>query len=58
MLKSYLTIALISHSNKVMLKILQDRLQQYARVQPQLIQGVWSRDGVNEGQDTIASIRY
>ena len=40
MLKSYLTIALISHSNKVMLKILQDRLQQYARVQPQLIQGV------------------
>ena len=26
---NYLTIALISHANKVMLKILQDRLQQY-----------------------------
>ena len=58
MLKFYLTIALISHSNKVMLKILQDRLQQSARVQPWLIQGVQSGDGVGEDQDTIASIRY
>ena len=29
MLKLYCTIALISHTNKVMLKILQARLQQY-----------------------------
>ena len=29
-----------------------------AGVQPWLIQGIRSRDGVGEGQDTIASIRY
>ena len=29
-----------------------------AGVQPWLIQGVRSRDGVSEDQDTIASIRY
>ena len=29
-----------------------------ARVQPRLIQGIRSRDGVGEGQDTIASIIY
>ena len=29
-----------------------------AGVQPRLIQGVWSGDGVGEDQDTIASIRY
>ena len=29
-----------------------------AGVQPRLIQGIQSRDGVGEGQDTIASIRY
>jgi len=29
-----------------------------ARVQPRLIQGVRSGDGVGEDQDTIASIRY
>ena len=29
-----------------------------AGVQPQLIQGVRSGDGVGEDQDTIASIRY
>ena len=58
MLKFYPTIAFISHSNKVMLKILQDRLQQSAGVQPRLIQGVRSGDGVGEDQDTIASIRY
>ena len=29
-----------------------------AKVQPRLIQGVRSRDGVGEDQDTIASIRY
>ena len=28
---NYHTIALISHASKVMLKILQDRLQQYAK---------------------------
>ena len=30
----------------------------FAGVQPWLIQGVRSRDGVGEDQDTIASIRY
>ena len=29
-----------------------------ARVQPRLIQGIRSGDGVGEDQDTIASIRY
>ena len=29
-----------------------------AGVQPQMIQGVQSGDGVGEDQDTIASIRY
>ena len=29
-----------------------------AGVQPRLIQGIRSGDGVGEGQDTIASIRY
>ena len=32
--------------------------QATAGVQPRLIQGIRSRDGVGEGQDTIASIRY
>ena len=31
---------------------------QSAGDQPRLIQGIWSGDGVSEGQDTIASIRY
>ena len=82
---NYYTIALISHASKVMLKILQARLQQYvnhelpdvqagfrkgrgtrdqmptstgAGVQPRLIQGIRSGDGVGEDQDTVASIRY
>ena len=29
-----------------------------AGVQPRLIQGIRSGDGVGEGKDTIASIRY
>ena len=29
-----------------------------AGVQPRLIQGIRSGDGVSEGKDTIASIRY
>ena len=29
-----------------------------AEVQPRLIQGIQSMDGVGEDQDTIASIRY
>ena len=29
-----------------------------AKVQPRLIQGVRSGDGIGEDQDTIASIRY
>ena len=40
--------------------ILQARILEWvaAGVQPQLIQGVRSGDGVSEDQDTIASIRY
>jgi hypothetical protein len=35
-----------------------DDISFYAGVQPQLIQGIRSRDGVGEDQDTVASIRY
>ena len=33
-------------------------LLSFARVQPRLIQGIRSGDGVGEDQDTIVSIRY
>ena len=52
----YHTIALISHASKVMLKILQDRLQQYVNrelpdVQAGFKQGIGTRD-------QIANIRW
>ena len=52
---NYLTIALISHTNKVMLKILQARLQQYVSQELPDVQA-----GFRKGRgtrDQIASIR-
>ena len=48
---NYRTIALISHANKVMLKILQARLQQYVNcelpdVQAGFRKGKWTRDQI------------
>ena len=48
---NYLTIALISHASKVMLKILQARLQQYVScelpdVQAGFRKGRWTRDQI------------
>ena len=40
----YLTIALISHANKVMLKILQARLQQYVNSEPPDVQAGFRKD--------------
>ena len=50
---TYCTVALISHTSKVMLKILQARLQQYVNrdVQAGFRKGRWNRD-------QIASIRW
>ena len=53
---NYCTIALISHANKVMLKILQARLQQYVNCEIPDIQA-----GFRKGRgtrDQIASIRW
>ena len=53
---NYHTIALISHASKVMLKILQDRLQQYMNRELPDIQG-----GFRKGRgtrDQIANIRW
>ena len=53
---NYCTIALISHASKVMLKILQARLQQYANYELPDIQA-----GFRKGRgtrDQIASIRW
>ena len=53
---NYHTIALISHANKVMLKILQDRLQQYMNCEPPYVQA-----GFRKGRgtrDQIANIRW
>ena len=53
---NYCTIALISHASKVMLKILQDRLQQYLnRELPDIQTGF--RKG-RETRDQIANIRW
>ena len=52
---NYCTIALISHPNKVMLKILQARLQQYVNCELPDVQG-----GFRKGRgtrDQIANIR-
>ena len=50
------TIALISHSSKVMLKILQARLQQYVNCEPPDIQAGF-RKGTGT-RDQIANIRW
>ena len=53
---NYHTLALISHASKVMLKILQDRLQQYMNRELPDIQG-----GFRKGRgtrDQIANIRW
>ena len=53
---SYRTVVLISHASKVMLKILQARLQQYMnRVLPDVQAGF--RKG-SETRDQIAKIRW
>ena len=54
---NYHTIALISHANKVMLKILQVRLQQYVNHEIPDIQAGFrkyrgTRDQIREGNDT------
>ena len=53
---NYSTIALISHASKVMLKILQARLQQYVNCEPPVVQA-----GFRKGRgtrDQIANIRW
>ena len=51
---NYCTIALISHTSKVMLKILQARLQQYANLElPDVQAGFWKGRGT---RDQIANI--
>ena len=53
---NYRTIALISHANKVMLKILQTRLQQYVnRELPDVQAGLGKGKGT---RDQIATIRW
>ena len=53
---NYCTIALISHASKVMLKILQARLQQYVnRELPDVQAGFWKGRGT---RDQIANIRW
>ena len=53
---NYHTIALISHASKVMLKILQVRLQQYVNHElPDVQAGFWKGRGT---RDQIANIRW
>ena len=53
---NHCTIALISHASKVMLKILQARLQQYVNQElPDVQAGFWKGRGT---KDQIASIRW
>ena len=55
-MSNYHTIALISHASKVMLKILQDRLQQYVNCEVPNVQA-----GFRKGRgtrDQIANIRW
>ena len=52
----YHTIALISHASKVMLKILQARLQQYLNCEVRDVQAVFRR-GLGT-RDQIANIRW
>ena len=52
---NYITIALISHTSKIMLKILQARLQQYVNRELPDIQGLRKGRGT---RDQIANIRW
>ena len=53
---NYCTIALISHSSKVMLKILQARLQQYVNRKLSNVQAGFRKG--RETRDQIANIRW
>ena len=53
---NYCTIALISHANKVMLKILQARLQQYVNCELPDIQAGFRKG--RRTRDEIANIRW
>ena len=53
---NYRTIALISHASKVMLKILQARLQQYMNWELPDVQAGFRKD--RETRDQIANIRW
>ena len=53
---NYCTIALISHASKVMLKILQARLQQYVNHEPPDVQAGFRKDRGN--RDQIANIHW
>jgi len=53
---NYSTIALISHASKVMLKILQVRLQQYVNCELPDVQGVFRKG--RGTRDPIANIRW
>ena len=55
-LKNYRTIALISHTSKVMLKILQARLQQYVNHELPDVQAGFRKD--RGTRDQIANIRW
>ena len=53
---NYCTIALISHASKVMLKILQARLQQYVSCELPHVQDIFRKGG--RTRDQIANIRW
>ena len=53
---NYYTIVLISHASKVMLKILQDRLQQYVNYELPHVQVGFRKD--RGARDQIANIRW
>ena len=53
---NYRTIALISHASKVMLKILQVRLQQHVNCEPADVQTGFRKG--RETRDQIANIRW
>ena len=53
---NYHTIAFISHTSKVMLKILQDRLQQYVNYELSDVQAGFRKD--RGTRDQIANIRW
>ena len=58
-MNNYHTIALISHASKVMLKILQARLQQYVnRELPDVQAGFTKGRGTTETTEQIANIHW